>query len=178
MTPTYLSSMIPSRVGDTTPYPLRNSGNIRNISCKSQLLSNSFLPSTINTWNALPADVRSAPSLPAFKRNLNKNNNTVPQFYYDGDRKSSVHHARLRMHCSSLNEHLFSKNIVDSPYCQCGEIEDTYHFFFICPLYRDSRSNLFDELHTLRPITLQLLLFGSKEANDQTNSNVFKYSPY
>lgn len=140
------------------PRLLRNSGNIRNITCKSQLLSISFLPSTINTWNALPAEVRSAPSLPAFKRNLIKPNKTIPQFYYDRDRKSRVQHAGLRMHCSSLDKHLFSKYIVDSSYSQCGEIEDTDHFFFRCPLYRDSRSSLFDESHTSRPITLQLLL--------------------
>ena len=59
MTPSYLSSMIPSRVGDTTTYPLRNSGNIRNIPCRSQLLSNSFLPSTISSWNTLPCPIPS-----------------------------------------------------------------------------------------------------------------------
>ena len=108
-TPFYLTTLIPSRVGDTTSYNLRNSVNLRNIACKSQLLSSSFLPSTISAWNALPEEVRSSPSLPSFKYNLKKslNKNPVPEFYYDGDRKLNVDHARLRMHCSNLNEHLF-----------------------------------------------------------------------
>jgi hypothetical protein len=34
------------------------------------------------------------------------------------------------MRSSSLNEHLYIKNIIDNPNCLCGEIESTYHYLF------------------------------------------------
>ena len=174
LVPSYLSTMIPARVGDTTSYPLRNSTNIRNITCKTQLLSSSFLPSVITSWNNLPHETRSASSLPSFKYALNKNKKQVPQFYYGADRRTEVEHARLRMHCSSLKEHLFSKNIVDSPYCDCGEIEDSYHFIFQCPLYQEERQDMLNGLSPYGPVTLQLVLFGSKVVSDDINAQIFR----
>ena len=109
LAPRYLSSLIPSHVGNINSYNLRNSSNLRNISCRSQLLSKSFLPSTINSWNSLTDEVRSAPSLNSFKSLLSRGRKDVPLFYYEGDRQTSVYHARLRTHCSNLNEHLFTK---------------------------------------------------------------------
>jgi len=53
LAPRYLSSLIPSQVGNITSYNLRNSSNLRNTSCRSQLLAKSFLSSTINSWNSL-----------------------------------------------------------------------------------------------------------------------------
>ena len=37
-------------------------------------------------------------------------------------------HTRLRMNNSSLNEHLFIRNLMDSPNCACGQVESTSHF--------------------------------------------------
>ena len=34
-----------------------------------------------------------------------------------------------------LNQHLFSKNIVESPLCVCGEVEDTKHFYLIASTF-------------------------------------------
>jgi len=175
LAPPYLCTLIPSSVGERSAYPLRNSNNIRSIQCKSQLFTRSFLPSTINLWNNLPESVRTAPSLSAFKANLSKDKKIIPQHFYDGERTSNILHARLRMHCSSLNEHLYSKNIVQSPYCQCGAIEDTYHFFFNCPIYTEKRVILFNNLSRFLPITLQLLLFGVKDGSYEVNSLIFKH---
>jgi len=107
LAPRYLSSLISSQVGNITIYNLRNSLNLRHISCRSQLLSKSFLPSTINSWTSLTD--WSAPSLIAFKSLLSRGRKDVPLFYYEGDRQTCVYHARLRTHCSKLNEHLFIK---------------------------------------------------------------------
>ena len=135
LTPAYLTTLIPSRICDTTSYSLRNSINLRNILCRTQLLSNSsFLSSTMSAWNTLPEDKRSSPSVPAFKHNLKKNKT----IYYDCDHSLSVIHARLRMQCSNTNEHLFSNNIVISPNCHCGDI-----FLLL--------------LHTLYPNTIHLI---------------------
>jgi len=55
LAPRYLSRLISSQVDlrNITSYNLQNSSNLRNISCRSQLLSKSCLPSTINFWNSL-----------------------------------------------------------------------------------------------------------------------------
>ena len=52
--------------------------------------------------------------------------------YSCGTRIGQMYHARLRTAFSSLNQHLFSKNIVNSPSCTYGAIEDTQHFLFVC----------------------------------------------
>ena len=49
------------------------------------------------------------------------------------------------MHCSNLNSHLFSLHVVDSEQCPCGfRVEDTKHFFMLCPLYVNNRTNQLD----------------------------------
>ena len=70
-----------------------------------------------------------ATSLSAFKHKLNRNIRVPPKFYFTRKRLGQIYHARLRTNCSSLNLHLFSKHLTDSPLCACGSIEDTYHFY-------------------------------------------------
>ena len=52
-------------------------------------------------------------------------------------------HIRIRTGCSSLKNDLFLK-ILLTPQCTCnsGEIENAYHFFFICQLYNHLRVEL------------------------------------
>ena len=79
------------------------------------------------------------------------------------------------MRSSSLNEHLYIRNIIDSPNCFCGEIESTHHYLFKCLKYTRQRNSLFRKLLQLlniRPsenlllylavqtlISIQILLF-------------------
>ena len=79
--------------------------------------------------------IKSSTSVNSFKSNLKSNHPQKPPYYYIGKRLGQILHSRLRMHCSSLNQHLYSKNIVDSPLCQCGAIETTEHYLLYCPLY-------------------------------------------
>jgi len=174
LAPRYLSSLIPNQVGTITSYNLRHSSNLRNISWRSQRLSKSFLPSTINSWNSLTDEVRSALSLNSFKILLSRGRKDVPLFYYKGDCQTCVYHARLRTHCRNLNKHLFTKDIVESPFCTCGNIEGTYHFFLSCPLNMGSRFELYKHLFAYRPLTVPLLLFGSSRLTDTSNSYIFK----
>jgi hypothetical protein len=46
------------------------------------------------------------------------------------------------MNSSSLNEHLFIRNLVDFPNCACGQVESTSHFFISCKKYTDLRNEL------------------------------------
>jgi len=82
-----------------------------------------------------------------------------------GDRFSNIHHARLRIGSSKLKAHLhFNLFVEDDPSCSCGfEIEDPYHFFFVCPRYAQNRVILFDSISRIAPDAaprLSLLLRG------------------
>ena len=55
-------------------------------------------------------------------------------FYYDR-RVPQRHHARLRMECSALQQHLFKKSLVESPLCTCGISETSKHFLLDCQNY-------------------------------------------
>jgi hypothetical protein len=68
------------------------------------------------------------------------------------------------MHCSSLSQHLYSKNIVDSPFCQGGAIETTEHYLIYCPLY-NVHGQLFIEPFFDDPlISYDHYLFGSSSS--------------
>jgi hypothetical protein len=100
-------------------------------------------------------------------------NNTKPIYYYIGTRLGQILHARLRMQCSSLNHHLFRKNIVNSPFCQCGATETTAHFLLHCPRHNATRLRY---IHTINlPINLNtdLLLFGSTDLTNTLNTDIF-----
>ena len=106
LSPTYLSSLVPSTVGNTTTYQLRNAANLHIIRANSKLYYNSFLPSVIRDWNELPDNVRNSLSKMVFKRHLNSNITNPPIFFFAGKRLGQIHHARLRTKCISLCEHL------------------------------------------------------------------------
>ena len=97
----------------------------------------SFVPTVIGEWNTLPQEIRDAPSLKSFSQKIIShvneiNNNHPPAYFSHGDRTLNILHTKLRHNCI-LNCELHRYNIIDSPYCTCGKIEDTYHyFFFLC----------------------------------------------
>ena len=116
LSPNYLSSLVPPTVGIISTYPLRNLKKTYILYVlNSQLYSNSFLPSAIRDWNELPEEIRSAPSLLAFKHKSNRNIRMPQKFDFTGKRLGQIYHARLRTNCRSLNLLLFSKNLTDSP---------------------------------------------------------------
>ena len=133
--PLYLTDLIPPRVGDISNYPLRNSDNYVSINTNTSSYANSFLPSTIIAWNNLPASVKCATILVSFKGLLAQNNPKTPDNYFSGERLLQILHTRLRTECCSLNEHLFRRNLVQSPNCICGEIESNSHFLLSCARY-------------------------------------------
>ena len=137
--PDYLSSLVLPTVGNKPAYSLRNASDYKYIRSNTQLYYNPFLPSVVRDWNELPHTARNAPSISAFKGSLNSTLIGVPLLYLDGKRIAQIYHSGLRMDCSSLNHHLFSKNIIDSPLCICGRPETTKHYLFDC--------NRFNNLH-------------------------------
>ena len=147
--------------------------NLHTIHTNSQLYSNSFLPSAIRDWNELPEEIRSAPSLSAFKHELNRNIRMPPKFYFIGKRLGQIYCARLRTNCSSLNLHLFSKNLTDSPLCACGSVEDTYHYFLLCYRFSNLRRDLLNSVSMICRPTTDVFLFGIDELSTEQNKNIF-----
>ena len=137
-------------------YRLRNESDLQTIPAKSQQYYHSFLPSITRAWNRLPEETKTSPSITAFKHKLNKDIKKTPQNYYCGKRLGQVHHTRLRLNCSSLHQNLFSKNIINDPYCECGEIEDTEHYLRNCNLYQNLREELLNTVTTYCQPTLNL----------------------
>ena len=68
-----------------------------------------------------------------------------------------------RMDCSSLNHHLFSKNIIDSPLCICGRPETTKHYLFDCNRFYNLPQKMMQSIsHQCEP-TMNALLYGATD---------------
>ena len=128
---------------DTTSNNLRNLNHFQNNCANTNLFLNSFFPATIRAWNDLSAEVKDAPSVAAFKSQLNKDLNKLPSYYKIGTRIGQIFQARLRLGCSSLNADLYRKNIVPCPTCACGGFESAHHYFFVCPRLAHFRRRYF-----------------------------------
>ena len=172
-TPEYLSSLIPETVGQASQLNLRNSDDIRNIPCRTVQYSKSFIPSVIDAWNSLSHEVKHAESIDSFKFLLNRDKPKPNKLFFYGERRVQVLHARLRTECSSLNHHLFSRSIVDSPLCRCGIPETTNHYLMICPLFTAQRQVLFNTISPITNCRLKTLLFGDDNLSMELNKIIF-----
>ena len=138
--PNYLQSLVPPTIGNSSRYNLRNVYDIRTVRENSELYYKSFLPSVIRERNELLQSIRDSTTLSTFKYRLNSTSreSRPPSYYFEGSR---LGHARLRTGRSSLNQHLVSKNIVNSPLCVCGSAENTSHYLLNCTIYAQIRQD-------------------------------------
>jgi hypothetical protein len=173
LTPEYLSSLVPSKVGQSLGYSLRNNDDLRPIPARTALYSRSFLPTVVKEWNSLPAEAKQLETVASFKTFLNKDKPKPNSLFFFGDRRIQVLLTRLRTKCSSLNHHLHLKNIVESPNCRCGSIESTYHYFFECILYSNIRPQLFNIVSNLSQLSLDTLLYGDASKSKNINLQIF-----
>ena len=172
LTPNYLTSLIPATVSNTSAYQLRDSENVRPLLTRTQLYYKSFLPSSIRNWNKLPLNIRNSSSLASFKRN--KDNNKVPIYYSSGNRQLQIYHTRLRTNCSSLNQHIYSKNIIADPSCACGSVESTKHCLLQCPQFNQARTEMLNTLSTVCIPSLNVLLYGDNNLDTHYNKLIFE----
>jgi hypothetical protein len=77
------------------------------------------------------------------------------------------------MNGSSLNEHLFIRNLVDSPNCACGQVESASHFLISCKKYNDLRNELMYTINYPVTIDVKLLLKGSDTLSVDQNIDIF-----
>ena len=176
LAPLYLSNLLPPHVEDVTSYRLRNAGNYVGIHANTRTYADSFLPSTIQAWNNLPDSIRSADTLATFKHLLTQDTPKVPKYYFCGDRFYQVLHTRLRTECSSLNQHLYKRNLVGNPYCICGEVESNTHYLLTCPRYTHMRDEMVTSISQITNLTIttDVLLFGNDEVSDEVNTTIFE----
>jgi len=159
-------------------YNFRKQNKLPSIRCRTATHQKSFFPKTINDWNNLSQNVRTAKDLETFKKEISHNSHAkkVPQWFYSGKRYPSLIHSRLRMLCSLLKDHLYSHiHVIDSPQCPCGfPRETTKHYLLDCPLFFNERQTMIAKLNNLnfKP-TLNNLLYGYNEYNLKTNSEAF-----
>ena len=173
--PAYLSSLVPPQIADISAYSLRNRDNIQIVQARTSLYYNSFLPSVVREWNSLPIESRNSTSIESFKKTLERDIRPIPKYYYAGSSKGRILHTRLCTKCSSLNQHLFDKNLTDSPQCRCGRVENNYHYFFTCEFYRDWRETMRNDLSPIvQNATLDILLFGDHSLPDNLNIIIFE----
>ena len=113
LTPEYLSDLLPPEHQQQHNYYTRNPQNLASIQCRTTYHQNSFFPSCVRLWNSLLRNIKESKSLSSFKNALSSNYipSKVPSYYYTGSRHAQVLHARLRMRCSGLQQHLFLHKI-------------------------------------------------------------------
>ena len=141
------------------------------MSFRLNLFGNSFFPCTITEYNNIDSDIRENNNAEQFHRQILPAVDKPKSWYYVGDRKLSIVHARLRVKCSQLSGDLFSLNIIESPKCQCGHgFENSKHYFHECPLYTIHRNKLYDRLNDLNFDPSETnILYGNSELNEMVN---------
>jgi ribonuclease P/MRP protein subunit RPP40 len=190
MVPAYLNSLCPPRVSTISRYRLRNSDSLQLIRCRTSRYKNSFIPSTVKSWNNLDPVLRNKPTINSFKSNLLAQNAypKPPSHFSHGNRTEAIHHTRMRLGASTLNFDLFARGLCTTPECDCGNPrETTCHFLLYCPLFDVQRHRLL--LHVrdvIAPGTnptllfnmnvnryLDILLSGSVDLDTDNNSLIF-----
>ena len=131
----------------TARYTLGNESDLQTVPAKSQQYFNSFLPSVTRAWNGLSEVIKNPQTIATSKHKLNRNINKPPVYYCSGTRLGQNYHTRLRLNCRSLHNHLFLKNIINDPLCECGRaVEDSNHFFLTCNRFRNLRHDLLNSI--------------------------------
>ena len=158
--PDYLSDLVP--IPETT-YNLRNANDIPRIHARTVQYYDSYLPSSIRGWNALDADIRGS-NFQEFRTKISSYDVHTKKLFLYGPRSIQITHTRIRTKCSNLKEHLFRKNIIDSPLCiYCNVSETNYHYFFKCTKYHEARNRLLLRITNITRPSINVLLNGDDE---------------
>ncbi len=184
--PEYLCNLAPTRVGARVNYNLRNGANLSLVKTNHVKTYNSFVPKTIRDWNNL-GPIRNSLSTEGFKTRYKREHFGKPNPLFNFDHKGgNVHHTRLRLGLSHLQEHLYTHNLIDNPVCRnCNlENESITHYLLRCPLYATERAiylagllnvvdaNYLAELNDNDMVNI--FLFGDPEFPWESNMLLFK----
>ena len=120
--------------------------------------------------------------MPRYKSELKKLSNSysvnIPKYYSYGPRKLNIVLTQFRFSATFINCDLHKVNIQSNPPCSCGAIrEDSYHYFFECPLYNEIRNDLLNCLDWLPNdchLDLNLIFFCNSTLTNEQNELVLK----
>lgn len=175
MVPSYISDIVPPTVANVSQYNLRNSANLSVIPTRTSTFGKSCIPSAISDWNNLQLSSRECDSYNSFCNELNRQNQIkVPSYFFDGKRRFSILHARLRNFCSNLNQDLYDNYLRDDSVCSClRSNESAAHYFFECKHYEEQRIKLFTDTREFHPLNIRTLLKGKDSLSDSDNCKIF-----
>ena len=106
-----------------------------------------------------------------FKKQIRSNISVPPPYVALGTRKYNIFHCQLRnLAISNLNQHKFLY-LSDGSGCPCGDdVEDNFHYFYVCPLFICKRILLFTQLRDLADLlSIDVLLKGSHDLSFDDN---------
>jgi hypothetical protein len=178
--PEYLTSIL-NKYKHNENYNLRSKLSYKPPMCRLRVFSRSFFPFAIKLWNDLHENIRKLPTLASFKHELNPKNNNLTLYYY-GSRWANIHHSRMRMNCSSLNNDLCKYlHVRDNSKCSCGfDTEDAQHYICYCPIFAEERFVMVDALERLGLGTVngipnyKLMLFGDRSIKLELQCQIFE----
>ncbi len=96
-----------------------------------------------------------------------------PEYTSNIAHSTQVTFTQIRVGFGNLNDDLYQKGFTYNESCDCGHIiEDSKHFFLICPLYNNPRRDMLNEvqMHNQARITPQLLINRNHCLNEGESS--------
>ena len=102
--PQYLIDEMPQLVSNNTSYNLRNSNDLETLVRRTEMYSNSTIPSAARLWNDLNPEIKYSETLTGFKSKLKKMYKPpiVPNFFTHGERSMQIHHTRIETNVATL----------------------------------------------------------------------------
>ena len=170
--PSYLYTLVPPSVHQVSQRNLRSQNDLHIPRSRTNLYRDSFIPKTSKDWNALPENIRRTQSLGEFRRFLDRNKKIIENYYFFGNRKSQILHARLRLRCSSLGSDLYRNHLSNSDtcmYCNCPETAE--HYLLHCRKFYNERTLTINEINVATNV--DTLLKGCPMYDDITNRDIF-----
>ena len=169
--PSYITSLMPhSRLRDTNR-SLRNANHHSQPRARTTKHQRTFFSLTGKQWNSLPNSIKEL-SYKDFKSNITERmcTNKPPLYYSYGTRTLNTLHTRIRLNMTTLNEHKYKIQKIETPKCECGHPqENVTHYLFTCPKYNQPRDSLYYNLQRIlnydlkqkpKPFQLEVLLHG------------------
>ena len=174
--PTYLSNLVCVNDVSQARYNFRTQAPTNVPWAHVESFKRSCVPHTCRLWNDLPDNVQNASSVYNFKQLLYLDDNKPNTAYYYGQRWPSVHHARLRIGCSGLNDDLSSNlHVIPSSACQCGfPIENAQYYFCHCPNYQVEGVILLNSIQHIPDLSVKTILFGNPQLSLRDNHELFQ----
>ncbi len=186
LTPDYTRVPIPPLLESS--YPFRKRNVVGRICARTVSYGASFYPHCLSEWNMLDPEIRSLPTVSAFKNKLSSLiRPPVKSVFSIHDPKGLAILTQLRVGLSKLNLHKFRHNFKDTidPMCSINDgIEDTEHYLLFCHLYVVCRRDLLNSVNAIlhqhglsnlsNKIMLRVLLYGDERLPIVSNTEVIK----